>query len=72
MAAVLDDIMGTMVWRLMGFWKAGIPTLQLNVSYRGATPMGRQLRFDTYIAEQKGRKVRCFSNGNEGNDNKQR
>lgn len=70
MASALDDIMGTMVWRLMGFWKAGIPTLQLSVSYRGGTPMGRQLRFDTYIAEQKGRKVRRFSNHNKSNGNK--
>eukprot|EP00904_Undaria_pinnatifida_P007272 jgi/Undpi1/3675/HiC_scaffold_16.g07045.m1 len=56
-ASALDDILGTMVWREMGFSKAGFPTVQLNVSFRGSTPLGRQLRFDTYILEQEGRKV---------------
>ena len=68
-ASALDDILGTMVWREMGFWRAGIPTIQLNVRYRATTPMGRQLRFDTYIVEREGRKV-CRFSSNKGNDNR--
>ncbi|CAM9207093.1 unnamed protein product, partial [Hapterophycus canaliculatus] len=56
-ASVLDDILGTMVWREAGFSRWGIPTMQLTVRYRGATPMERRLRFDTHVVKREGRKV---------------
>ncbi|CAM9439801.1 unnamed protein product [Scytosiphon promiscuus] len=56
-ASALDDILGTMVWREAGFSRWGIPTMQLTVRYRGATPMDRRLRFDTRVVKREGRKV---------------
>lgn len=58
-SSALDDILGTMVWREAGFSRWGIPTMQLTIRFRGATPMGRQLRFDTRVVKREGRKVRC-------------
>lgn len=57
MAAALDDILGTMVWREAGFSRQGIPTVQLNVRYKNPTPMRRPLRFDTRVVKREGRKV---------------
>eukprot|EP00752_Nemacystus_decipiens_P009354 g8359.t1 len=56
-SSALDDILGTMVWREAGFSRWGIPTMQLTVRFRGATPMERQLRFDTRVVKREGRKV---------------
>ncbi|CAM9360169.1 unnamed protein product [Pylaiella littoralis] len=56
-SAALDDILGTMVWREAGFSRWGIPTMQLTIRFRGATPMERQLRFDTRVVKRDGRKV---------------
>ena len=56
-ASALDDILGTMVWRNAGFSSAGIPTLELTVTYRDPVPLQRQLRFDTEVVKWEGRKV---------------
>lgn len=56
-SSVLDDILGTMVWREAGFSRWGIPTVQLTIRFRGPTPMARQLRFDTRVVKREGRKV---------------
>lgn len=56
-ASALDDILGTMVWREAGFSRAGIPTMQLTVRYKGASLMGHPLRFDTRVVKREGRKV---------------
>ncbi|CAM9208270.1 unnamed protein product [Ascophyllum nodosum] len=56
-ASALDDILGTMVWRNAGFSSAGIPTLELTVTYRDPVPLQRQLRFDTEVVKWEGRKT---------------
>lgn len=57
-ASALDDILGTMVWRSVGYSRAGIPTMQLTVKYRGPIPLRKQLRLDTKVVKWEGRKVR--------------
>lgn len=64
-AAALDDILGTMVWRSVGYSRAGIPTMQLTVKYRGPIPLRKQLRLDTKVVKWEGRKVRPWSSSTE-------
>lgn len=57
MSSALDDVLGTMAWREVGFPRWGLPTIQLTVRFLAGSPMERQLRFDTRVVKRDGRKV---------------
>ncbi|CAN0525908.1 unnamed protein product, partial [Ectocarpus sp. 12 AP-2014] len=56
-STALDDVLGTMAWREVGFPRWGLPTMQLTVRFLAGAPMERQLRFDTRVVKREGRKV---------------
>lgn len=57
MSTALDDVLGTMAWREVGFPRWGLPTMRLTVRFLAGAPMERQLRFDTRVVKREGRKV---------------
>ncbi|CAM9378349.1 unnamed protein product [Ectocarpus sp. 8 AP-2014] len=56
-STALDDVLGTMAWREVGFPRWGLPTMRLTVRFLAGAPMERQLRFDTCVVKREGRKV---------------
>ncbi|CAN0262316.1 unnamed protein product [Ectocarpus fasciculatus] len=56
-SSALDDVLGTMAWREVGFPRWGLPTVRLTVRFLAGAPMERQLRFDTRVVKREGRKV---------------
>ncbi|CBN74729.1 thioesterase superfamily protein [Ectocarpus siliculosus] len=56
-STALDDVLGTMAWREVGFPRWGLPTMRLTVRFLAGAPMERQLRFDTRVVKREGRKV---------------
>lgn len=62
-ASALDDMMGTTVWREVGYSATGVPTMELTVRYRRPVPMDQCLRFDARLLKVEGRKVGSIGGG---------